>query len=117
MAAFFDCTIAVMQLSSLLSCSHFCIELTLPVPTFILFCRKYLIYLYNNSQSIVKSINFPYCVAVTFSQRSYSFGSENRGETVPFPITVSYFSGTGNYDVRLSINNNPNPLPSEFLLQ
>ena len=55
--------------------------------------------------------------AITFSQRSYSFGPENRGEIVPFPITVSYFSGTGNYDVRLRVSNNPDPLLSEFLLQ
>ena len=64
---------------------------------------------------MILSLNFPYCVAVMFSQRSYSFGPENRGEIVHFPITVFYFSGTGNYDVTLSVNNNPDPLPSEFL--
>ena len=58
-----------------------------------------------------------YYVVVMFSQRSYSLGPENREEIVHFPITVSYFSGNGNYDVRLRVNNNPNPLSSEFLLQ
>ena len=47
------------------------------------------------------------CVVVTFSQRSYKFGPDKSGETVPFPINVSYFSGIGSYNVRLMINNNP----------
>ena len=55
--------------------------------------------------------------AITFSQRSYSFGHKNRGETVPFPVTISYFSGTGNYNVNLRVNQNPNTLPSEFLIE
>ena len=55
--------------------------------------------------------------AVTFSQRLYAFGHENRGETVPFPVTISYFSGTGSYNVSLRVNQNPNTLPSEFLLE
>ena len=54
---------------------------------------------------------------ITFSQRLYSFGHEKRGETVLFPVTISYFSGTGNYNVSLRVNQNPNTLPSEFLLE
>ena len=72
-------------------------------------------YIFSHSNNCIT--NFPYCVAVTFSQKSYSFGPENRGEIVPFPITVSYFSSTGNYDVRLRVSKNPDLLPSEFLLQ
>ena len=56
-------------------------------------------------------------LAVTFSQKSYSFGPDNKSETILFPITVSYFSGTGDYTVRLQVSNSPDPLPSKLVVK
>ena len=76
-------------------------------------------YISPESQSMIQKLihtMFHY-IGVTFSQRSYSFGPANREEIISFPILVSYFSGTGTYDVSLRVNNNPDPLPSKLFVK